>query len=206
MPPDPEPGSAWHEAASLRGQCAGPHDPDAELRPTFDKSPVRESRTPGSVGEALSNQRLYPTRLLPASRRLIEHGITSYVLEPTSILVNRRARRAKTDRLDAEGMLRVLMAYLRGDRKACSMVRVPTPDEEDAKRPHREREHLVRERLRIENRIEALLFTQGIRERPSLRSWERDLAALRTGDGREMPRQLKAELDRLRRQLVFTLE
>jgi transposase len=139
-------------------------------------------------------------------RLLIEHGITSYVLEPTSILVNRRARRAKTDRLDAEGMLRVLMAYLRGDRKACSMVRVPTPDEEDAKRPHREREHLVKERLRIENRIEALLFTQGIRERPSLRSWERDLAALRTGDGREMPRQLKAELDRLRRQLVFTLE
>ena len=72
-------------------------------------------------------------------RLLTEHGITGYVLEPTSILVNRRARRAKTDRLDAEGMLRVLMAYLRGDRKACSMVRVPTPDEEDAKRPHRER-------------------------------------------------------------------
>ena len=133
-------------------------------------------------------------------------AITGYVLEPTSILVNRRARRAKTDRLDAEGTLRVLMAYLRGDRKACSMVRVPTPDEEDAKRPHREREHLVEERLRNENRIEALLFTQGIRERPSLRSWERDLAALRTGDGREMPRQLKAELDRLRRHLVFTLE
>jgi transposase len=139
-------------------------------------------------------------------RLLTEHGITSYVLEPTSILVNRRARRAKTDRLDAEGMLRVLMAYLSGDRKACSMVRVPTPDEEDAKRPHREREHLVRERLRIENRIEALLFTQGIRERPSLRSWERDLAALRTGDGHEMPCQLQAELNRLRRRLVLTLE
>lgn len=139
-------------------------------------------------------------------RLLTDHGITSYVLEPTSILVNRRARRAKTDRLDAEGMLRVLMAYLRGDRKACSMVRVPTPEEEDAKRPHREREYLVRERLRIENRIEALLFTQGIRERPSLRSWERDLAALRTGDGRAMPPHLQAELDRLRRQLVSTLE
>lgn len=139
-------------------------------------------------------------------RLLTDHGITSYVLEPTSILVNRRARRAKTDRLDAEGMLRVLMAYLRGDRKACSMVRVPTPEEEDAKRTHREREHLVQERLRIENRIEALLFTQGIRERPSLRSWERDLAALHTGDGRAMPRRLQAELDRLRRQLVFILE
>lgn len=108
-------------------------------------------------------------------RLLTAHGVVSHVLEPTSILVNRRARRAKTDRLDAEGMLRVLAAYLRGDRQACSMVRVPTPEEEDAKRPHRERQHLVQERLRIENRIEALLFTQGIRQRPSLRSWERDL-------------------------------
>ena len=120
-------------------------------------------------------------------RLLTAHGIAAYVLEPTSILVNRRARRAKTDRLDAEGMLRVLAAWLGGDRQVCSMVRVPTPDEEDAKRPHREREHLVQERLRIENRIEALLFTQGIRGRPSLRSWERDMAELRTGDGRALP-------------------
>lgn len=138
-------------------------------------------------------------------RLLTAHGVINHVLEPTSILVNRRARRAKTDRLDAEGMLRVLAAYLRGDQQACSMVRVPTPEEEDAKRPHRERQHLVQERLRIENRIEALLFTQGIRQRPSLRSWERDLAALRTGDGREIPHHLRAELDRLRRRLVMTL-
>lgn len=103
-------------------------------------------------------------------RLLIDHGVASHVLEPTSILVNRRARRAKTDRLDAMGMLRVLAAYLRGDQQSCSMVRVPTPEEEDAKRMHRERENLVHERLRIENRIEALLFTQGIRKRPSLRS------------------------------------
>src|SRR3954468_24657456 len=139
-------------------------------------------------------------------RLLTAHGVVCHVLEPTSILVNRRARRAKTDRLDAEGMLRVLAAYLRGDHQACSMVRVPTPEEEDAKRTHREREKLVQERLRIENRIEALLFTQGIRKRPSLRSWERDLAVLRTGDGREIPRHLRAELDRLRRRLVATLE
>lgn len=139
-------------------------------------------------------------------RLLTAHGVICHVLEPTSILVNRRARRAKTDRLDAEGMLRVLAAYLRGDHQACSMVRVPTPEEEDAKRTHREREKLVQERLRIENRIEALLFTQGIRKRPSLRSWERDLAVLRTGDGREIPRHLQAELDRLRRRLIMTLE
>jgi transposase len=139
-------------------------------------------------------------------RLLTAHGISAYMLEPTSILVNRRARRAKTDRLDAEGMLRVLTIWLSGDRQVCSMLRVPTPDEEDAKRPHREREQLVHDRQRIENRIEALLFTQGIRGRPSLRSWERDVAALRTGDGRALPPLLRAELDRLRRRLVLVLE
>src|SRR6202790_4694196 len=100
-------------------------------------------------------------------RLLTAHGIAAHVIEPTSILVNRRARRAKTDRLGAAGMRAVLAAYLRGDHQACSMVRVPTPEEEDAKRTHREREKLVQERLRIENRIEALLFTQRIRKRPS---------------------------------------
>jgi len=139
-------------------------------------------------------------------RFLLAHGIDNHVLEPTSILVNRRARRAKTDRLDAQGMLRVLAAYLQGDRHICSMVRVPTPQEEDAKRIHRERGHLVQERLRIENRIEALLFTQGIHKRPSLRSWDRDLAAMQTGDGRELARHLRAELNRLRRRLVIALE
>ncbi len=139
-------------------------------------------------------------------RLLTAHGVVAYVLEPTSILVNRRARRAKTDRLDAEGMLRVLAAWLGGDRQVCSMVRVPSPDEEDAKRPHREREHLVQDKLRIENRIEALLFTQGIRGRPSLRSWERDVAELRTGDGRALPQLLRIELDRLRRRLTLVLE
>ncbi|MGY3622312.1 transposase [Bradyrhizobium sp. USDA 10063] len=110
-------------------------------------------------------------------RLLTAHGISAYILEPTSILVNRRARRAKTDRLDAEGMLRVLATWLAGDRQVCSMVRVPTPEEEDAKRPHREREQLVHDKQRIENRIEALLFTQGIREgrlcAPGSATWPR---------------------------------
>jgi len=139
-------------------------------------------------------------------RLLTAHGAISYVLEPTSILVNRRARRAKTDRLDAEGMLRVLAAWLGGDRQVCSIVNVPTPEDEDAKRPHREREHLVQERQRLENRMEALLFTQGIRGRPSLRSWDRDIAKLRTGDGRALPCLMQAELNRLRRRLVLILE
>ena len=66
-------------------------------------------------------------------RLLTANAVATYVLEPTSILVNRRARRAKTDRLDGEGMLRVLANWLDGDRQICSMVVVPTPEEEDAR-------------------------------------------------------------------------
>jgi transposase len=139
-------------------------------------------------------------------RLLTNHDIPAYVVEPTSILVNRRAKRAKTDRLDAEGLLRVLAAYLAGDSQICSMVRVPTSDEEDGKRIHREREHLVQDRTRLENRILALLATQGIRSRPSLRNWERDLAALETGDGRKLPPHLAAEINRLRRRLSLVLD
>jgi transposase len=139
-------------------------------------------------------------------RVLRANGVCSHVVEPTSILVSRRSRRAKTDRLDAQGLLRVLAAYDRGDRQVCSVLRVPTPEEEDAKRPHREREHLVQERIRIENRIEALLITQGIRERPSLRRWDEELAELRTADGRTLPPHLRAELDRLERRLTLTME
>jgi transposase len=139
-------------------------------------------------------------------RFLLANGVTSHVLEPTSILVSRRSRRAKTDRLDAQGLLRVLAAHHQGDHQICSVVHTPSPEEEDAKRPHREREHLVRERVRIENRIEALLITQGIRKRPSLRSWDTDLATLRTADGRDLPPHLHAELGRLKRRLVLTLE
>lgn len=144
-------------------------------------------------------------------RLLTAQGVVNYVLEPASVLVNRRARRAKTDRLDAEGMLRVLAAWLRGDRQACRMVRVPTPEEEDAKRMHREREHREREHLVQERlRIEALLFTPAVYSRasgggPRCAAGSEGLAALRTGDGREIPRHLRAELDRLRRRLVMTL-
>lgn len=139
-------------------------------------------------------------------RLLTAHDIPTHVVESTSILVSRRAKRAKTDRLDAEGLLRVLAAYLAGDTQICRMVRVPTPEEEDGKRVHREREYLVQERTRIENRILALLATQGIRRRPSLRTWAQDMAILKTGDGRMLPRHLAAELDRLRRRLILTME
>ena len=139
-------------------------------------------------------------------RFLLGCGVKNHVVEPASILVTRAARRAKTDRLDAQGLLRVLAATFTGDRDACRVVNVPSVEEEDAKRPHREREHLVQERVRIENRIAALLATQGIPKRPSLRSWETDIEAMRSGDGRPVPPCLKAELNRLRRRLSVTLE
>jgi transposase len=139
-------------------------------------------------------------------RLLLAHGVINHVVEPTSILVTRGARRAKTDRLDAQGLLRVLAATFTGDHDACRVVNVPSVAEEDAKRPHREREYLVQERVRIENRIAALLATQGVSKRPSLRSWEADLDSLQTGDGRSIPPLLKAELNRLRRRLVITLD
>jgi transposase len=139
-------------------------------------------------------------------RLLMSHGVINHVVEPTSILVTRGARRAKTDRLDAQGLLRVLGATFTGDRDACRVVNVPSIAEEDAKRPHREREYLVQERIRIENRIAALLATQGVSKRPSLRSWDADLNAVQTGDGRSIPPFLKAELSRLRRRLVITLD
>ena len=87
-------------------------------------------------------------------------------------------------------------------RQICSMVRVPTPEEEDAKRPHRERERLVQEKQRLEK---ARLLTQGLRGRPSLRSWERDVEALETADGRPLPPLLRAEIDHLRHRLVLAL-
>jgi transposase len=86
--------------------------------------------------------------------RLLEaHGARSHVVDPASIAVSRRSRRAKTDRVDAEGLLRALMAFARGERQVCSMVRPPTREAEDARRLTREREVLLAERIRHTNRI-----------------------------------------------------
>ena len=86
--------------------------------------------------------------------RLLEaHGIRNYVIDPASLQVDRRARRVKTDRIDTERLLRSLMAYLRGEPKVWSVVRVPSVAEEDARRLYRERDRLVSERVQHVNRI-----------------------------------------------------
>ena len=143
-------------------------------------------------------------------RLLTAHGVINHVVEPTSILVTRGARRAKTDRLDAVGLLRVLAAKFAGDPGACRTVVVPSVEEEDAKRPHREREFLVQERVRTENRIAALLATQGVRERPLLSAlvWDADITR-GSENGRRPPAadpSRRKELNRLRRRLSLTLE
>jgi transposase len=130
--------------------------------------------------------------------RLLEaHGVRNHVLDPASLLVNRRARRAKTDRIDAASLLRALMAHRRGEPKVVSVVRVPSVAAEDARRLHRERHRLVGERTQHVNRIKGLLATQGIHDYEPLRRDRRARRAeLRTGDGRALPPRLEAEIGR----------
>jgi transposase len=104
------------------------------------------------------------------ARWLIARGIEAHVIHSTSVAVSREHRRAKTDRLDTAMLLRVFTGWLCGERGHCGMVAIPTIDEEDAKRPHRERENLVGERTRIINRMKAALIRLGIRGfKPELR-------------------------------------
>jgi transposase len=128
--------------------------------------------------------------------------IESHVVDAASIAVSRRRRRVKTDKIDGETLVRTLLAYKRGEPRVCSMVRVPTPEEEDRRRICRERKALVGERTLHINRIKGLLFSQGITGYGPLRRDRRArLEELRTGDGRALPSHLKAqicrELDRL---------
>lgn len=136
-------------------------------------------------------------------RVLDAHGVTNHVIDAGSLLVSRKARRAKTDRLDAEKLVRVLVAFWRGEPKVCSVVQPPSIDEEDAKRQHREREFLMKERVQHIGRIKGLLATQGVYEfQPSRRDWQSRLAKLITGDGRPLPPRLAAEIDRHCRRLA----
>lgn len=135
-------------------------------------------------------------------RVLEAEGIESHVVDPASIATSRRRRRAKTDKIDGEALVRALLAYKRGEPRVCAMVRVPTPEEEDRRRISRERKALINERVRHVNRIKGLLFSQGVFGYEPMRLDRRKrLDALTTGDGRPLPAHLKAqigrELDRL---------
>jgi transposase len=135
-------------------------------------------------------------------RVLERESIESHVVDAASVLTSRRRRRAKTDRIDGEALLRTLLAYKRGEPRVCSMVRAPSPAEEDRRRLCRERKTLMAERVEHVNRIKGVLFSQGISDyEPLHRDRRRRLEELATGDGRPLPAHLKAqigrELDRL---------
>jgi len=128
-------------------------------------------------------------------RWLEAQGIESHVVDPASIAVDRRKRRVKTDRIDVEKLLRTLMGWARGERRICSMVRPPHPEQEDERRLTREREILVGERTRHVNRIKGLLMTQGISYfQPLRRDRRARFEALRLWNGTTLPSRLKAEL------------
>src|SRR4029077_19217308 len=93
-------------------------------------------------------------------RVLLSEGIESHVVDAASIAISRRRRRAKTDRIDGETLLRALLAHKRGEPRVCSMVRAPTPEDEDRRRVCRERKVLIMERVQHVNRIKGLLFSQ----------------------------------------------
>jgi transposase len=130
-------------------------------------------------------------------RWLSDQGVISHVVDPSSIEVSRRARRAKTDRIDLDKLMRMFLAYLRGEPRVCSMLHVPTVEDEDRKRRTRERERLLKERTAHTNRIKALLLGQGIRDVTPLKpGFIASLEQLRTGNGRALPTRLKEEIVR----------
>src|SRR3954470_19601639 len=140
-------------------------------------------------------------------RVLDRAGIESHVVDAASILTSRRRRRAKTDRIDGEALLRTLLAHKRGEPRVCAMVRAPSPEEEDRRRLCRERRTLVAERVAHVNRIKGLLFAQGICDYEPLRSDRRQqLEALRTGTGCPLPPHLKAQIGRELDRLELLLE
>ncbi len=130
-------------------------------------------------------------------RLLQDEGVESHVVDPASIATSRRRRRAKTDKIDGEALVRALLAYKRGEPRVCAMVRAPTPHEEDRRRICRERKTLTAERVQHVNRIKGLLFAQGVSDyEPLLRERRARLEELRTGDGRPLPEHLKAQIGR----------
>jgi len=141
------------------------------------------------------------------ARWLRARDIETYVIHPTSVAVSREHRRAKTDRLDTGLLKRVFIGWLRGEPDHCHMAAIPTLAEEDAKRPNREREGLVRERTRIVNRMKSCLVRFGIRNfKPTLRKAPERLATLATPEGVPLPPNTLLELRRDMARLRFVMD
>ena len=139
-------------------------------------------------------------------RWLAKYGIETHVIQPSSVPVDRRARRAKSDGIDAELLLRTLLAWLRGEPRVCSMVPMPTEADEDARRRVRERAELVTERFGLVNRIGAILATLGAGEyNPLRRNRRQRLDELRTALGDSLPTHAHAKIARMLDRLELLL-
>lgn len=126
-------------------------------------------------------------------RWLLDHGVANVVVDSSSIEVNRKARRAKTDRLDVRKLLALLLRWTAGERKAWSVVHVPSPAAENDRQLTRELEAVRADRTRVRNRLHGLLATQGVRLSID-RHFDTALAAVQTGDGRLFPPALRERL------------
>ena len=135
-------------------------------------------------------------------RYLVEQGVQNLVVDSSSIEVNRRQRRAKTDRMDVSKLLGQLIRYRSGDRKVWSVVRVPSPKDEDDRQLHRELSTLKKERTRQVNRIKGLLASQGVRL-PVKADFAQRLESVRAWDGSPLLPRLQARLVREYERLEF---
>ena len=132
------------------------------------------------------------------ARWLARRGVEVFVIQPSSVPVERRVRRAKSDGIDAELLLRTLLAWLRGEPRVCSMVPIPTEADEDARRCVRERQELLGERVAIVNGITSILATLGIRGYDALRRDRRQrLEGLHTALGEALPPLARAKIGRM---------
>jgi transposase len=132
------------------------------------------------------------------ARALAQRGAEIHVMHPASIAMERRAKRAKTDRIDVDLLLTTLLGWLRGEPGRCTMAPIPTQDEEDMREPGRRRRTLVQDRIKVENRIGGLLVRYGVVGfNPRLKSAEKKLAELKTPDGAALPPQTRKGLQLL---------
>jgi transposase len=138
-------------------------------------------------------------------RYLVEQGIKNLVVDSSSIQVKRRARQAKTDRMDVEKLLRQLIRYRSGERDVWSVVRVPSLEAQDKRQLHRELLTLKKDRTRHVNRIKSFLVGQGIRMKVR---WDflKKLEGARKWDGSPIPASLRARIEREYRRLELVQE
>ncbi|MCK1734580.1 IS110 family transposase [Bradyrhizobium sp. 138] len=178
----------------------------AGLLALFEKIKARAAEKLGSPPRVVSCYEagydgFWLHRLLQAA------GIANFVFDPASIAVEQRSRRAKTDRIDGELMLRTLMAYLRGEPRVVRIVRVPTVAEEDTRRGSRERDRLIKEQTAHGNRIKALLRLLGVAVgNPRRRDWLTFLEQQRDWQGQPLPPHLLAEVKREHARLTMVCE